>query len=280
MRVARESKGSPTVFADPSFGEPVAQQVAGAGAVQRPAARGGRRRRSVTTARDLSEIYFAPLNGTAQEARTIHALYPEANLLTGERATESALKAVAAPRVLHIATHGFFLQDGRNEAAGNEQLAARGASASASARIGNPLLRSGLALADANLRGIGGAGDDGILTALEASGLNLWGTKLVVLSACDTGLGEVRNGEGVYGLRRAFVLAGAESLVMSLWPASDNATRKLMASYYRNLKQGMGRGESLRLVQLDMLKSNPRLHPFYWANFIQSGEWANLDGKR
>jgi CHAT domain-containing protein len=280
MRVARESKGSPTVFADPSFGEPVAQQVAGAGAVQRPAARGGRRRRSVTTARDLSEIYFAPLNGTAQEARTIHALYPEANLLTGERATESALKAVAAPRVLHIATHGFFLQDGRNEAAGNEQLAARGASASASARIGNPLLRSGLALADANLRGIGGAGDDGILTALEASGLNLWGTKLVVLSACDTGLGEVRNGEGVYGLRRAFVLAGAESLVMSLWPASDNATRKLMASYYRNLKQGMGRGESLRLVQLDMLKSSPRLHPFYWANFIQSGEWANLDGKR
>ena len=139
-------------------------------------------------------------------------------------------------------------------------------------------MRSGLAFAGANLRN--GSNDDGILTALEASGLNLWGTKLVVLSACDTGVGEVRNGEGVYGLRRAFVLAGAESLVMSLWPISDYTTRELMTNYYRNLKQGMGRGEALRQVQLDMLKQNPNLHPFYWANFIQSGEWANLDGKR
>jgi CHAT domain-containing protein len=146
-------------------------------------------------------------------------------------------------------------------------------------KIANPLLRSGLALANANLREKAGA-DDGILTALEASGLNLWGTKLVVLSACDTGVGEVRNGEGVYGLRRAFVLAGAESLVMSLWPASDYTTRELMTHYYQNLKKGLGRGAALRLVQLDMLRRDPKLHPFYWANFIQSGEWANLDGKR
>jgi len=115
---------------------------------------------------------------------------------------------------------------------------------------------------------------------MEASGLNLWGTKLVVLSACDTGVGQVLNGEGVYGLRRAFVLAGAESLVMSLWPVNDYSTRQLMTNYYKNLKQGMGRGEALRQVQLDLLKRNGKLHPFYWANFIQSGEWANLDGKR
>jgi CHAT domain-containing protein len=76
------------------------------------------------------------------------------------------------------------------------------------------------------------------------------------------------------------MLAGAESLVMSLWPVSDYTTRQLMTHYYKNLKQGLGRGASLRQVQLDMLKRNPRLHPFYWANFIQSGEWANLDGKR
>ena len=156
-------------------------------------------------------------------------------------------------------------------------MATRGISATA--RIENPLLRSGLALANANLRNKD-SNDDGILTALEASGLNLWGTKLVVLSACDTGVGEVRNGEGVYGMRRAFVLAGTESLVMSLWPISDYTTRQLMTGYYRNLKQGMGRGEALRQVQLDMLKKNPHLHPFYWANFIQAGEWANLDGKR
>jgi hypothetical protein len=104
-------------------------------------------------------------------------------------------------------------------------------------------LRSGLALAGANLDK--DADEDAILTALEASGLNLWSTTLVVLSACDTGLGEVRNGEGVYGLRRAFVLAGAESLVMSLWPVTDYSTRNLMIGYYRNLKLGMGRGGPL-----------------------------------
>ena len=100
------------------------------------------------------------------------------------------------------------------------------------------------------------------------------------MSACDTGLGEVRNGEGVYGLRRAFVLAGAESLVMSLWPVSDYATRNLMINYYKNLKLGMGRGAALRQVQLDLLKRDRQLHPFYWANFIQSGDWASLEGEK
>jgi CHAT domain-containing protein len=199
--------------------------------------------------------------------------------LTGEGATKSALKQTVAPRILHIATHGFFLQTPQTVADGNARAATTTRGVEAAAESDNPLLRSGLALAGANRRGAA-TDDDGILTALEASGLNLWGTKLVVLSACDTGLGEVRNGEGVYGLRRAFVLAGAESLVMSLWPASDYSTRTLMTSYYRNLKQGLGRGAALRQVQLEMLKRNPQLHPFYWANFIQSGEWVNLDGRR
>jgi CHAT domain-containing protein len=101
--------------------------------------------------------------------------------------------------------------------------------------------------------------------------------RLVALSACDTGVGEVRNGDGVYGLRRAFVLAGAESLLMSLWPVSDTWTERQMRSYYHHLTLGKGRGDSLRLVQLDMLARNPRLHPFYWANFIQSGDWSPLD---
>jgi CHAT domain-containing protein len=140
------------------------------------------------------------------------------------------------------------------------------------------LLRSGLALAGANSNK--DTGEDGILTALEASNLNLWGTKLVTLSACDTGIGEVKNGEGVYGLRRAFFLAGTESLVMSLWPVSDYVTRELMTEYYAGLKKGLGRGEALRQAQLDMLKRGGRQHPFYWGSFIQAGEWANLDGQR
>jgi CHAT domain-containing protein len=110
--------------------------------------------------------------------------------------------------------------------------------------------------------------------------LNLWGTRLVTLSACDTGVGEVRNGEGVYGLRRAFFLAGTETLVMSLWPVSDYISREVMQAYYTGLRGGLGRGDALREAKLSLLKRKNRGHPFYWASFIQSGEWGNLDGKR
>lgn len=267
MQGPRAGGGKPLVVANPSFGEPPTEPIG------RQAA--SLRRRSVTAAHDLSEVYFAPLSGTAREAEIIKSIFPESELMLGAGATEAALKRVATPRLLHIATHGFFLEDPVTTTTGNAPTAAR----SVTGQNANPLLRSGLALAGANLHG-DGTGDDGIMTALEASGLNLWGTKLVVLSACNTGLGEVRNGEGVYGLRRAFVLAGAESLVMSLWPASDYATRNLMINYYKNLKLGLGRGQALRQVQLDLLKRNKKLHPFYWANFIQSGEWANLNGSR
>jgi CHAT domain-containing protein len=253
LQTARRSASGPLVLADPSFGEPDAPRIADA--------RVASSRRSITTGADLESVYFAPISGTAEEARAIRALFPDADVLTGPQATESALKRAEAPRVLHIATHGFFLQD-----------------SSAASRIENPLLRSGLALAGANRSK--GAGEDGILTALEAASLNLWGTKLVTLSACDTGVGEVKNGEGVYGLRRAFVLAGAETLVMSLWPVSDRVTREVMTAYYKGLKKGAGRGEALRRAQLTMLKRRGREHPFYWASFIQSGEWAPLDGRR
>lgn len=139
----------------------------------------------------------------------------------------------------------------------------------------NVLLRSGLALAGAN-QGDDGQGEDGIFTALEASGLDLQGTRLVVLSACETGSGEVQNGEGVYGLRRALVLAGAESQVISLWRVDDDATCRLMIDFYENLKSGMGRSEALRQVQLNLLKSSDHGHPRFWAGFILSGQWAPL----
>jgi CHAT domain-containing protein len=188
-------------------------------------------------------------------------------VLTGAAATKDELEKAVSPQLLHIATHGFFLNDstaGRANHAG-------GAGA-------NPLLRSGLALSGAN--GIRNGDEHGILTALEASNLNLWGTKLVTLSACDTGLGEIKTGEGVYGLRRAFFESGAETLVMTLWPVSDYVTREMMTAYYTGLKHGLGRGEALRQAELAMMKRKGREHPFYWASFIQSGEWANLEGKR
>jgi CHAT domain-containing protein/tetratricopeptide (TPR) repeat protein len=279
MQVARASRSGPMVFADPAFGEPGAVTVAKAerpGISPRAAATN---RRSITTAHDLSGVYFAPLTGTAMEARAIQALFPETQVFIGTHASKSAIKQIDAPSVLHIATHGFFLQDATEDTSGkSKQPPADSRSVRGSSAIENPLLRSGLALSGANLNKNGS--EDGILTALEASNLNLWGTKLVTLSACDTGLGEVRNGEGVYGLRRAFFLSGAETLVMSLWPISDDATREIMSAYYAGLKQGLGRGEALHRAELAMLKRKGRQHPFYWASFIQAGEWASLDGKK
>ena len=230
MQVSRAVPGRPVIVADPLFGEPVG----------------------------ASKLYFSPLSGSAAEGRDIKALFPDATLLTGGRATKASLAQLKAPRILHIASHGFFLNVGEPAAAAQ-----------------NPLLRSGLALAGGNV-----TQRDGILTALEASGLDLWGTKLVTLSACDTGVGEIQNSEGVYGLRRAFVLAGAETLVMSLWPVSDYITRDAMVGYYGRLREGIGRGDALRIAKFEILKRSNRQHPYYWAGFIQSGEWANLDGRR
>lgn len=280
LQVARRSGSGPLVVADPVFGEPEVARITDLGQSSAKRVAATSPRRSITTGADLSSVYFAPLSGTAQEARTIQSLFPEAEVLTGSQASQAALRQVEAPRILHIATHGFFLQDAEREATPAAATAPPSGTRAiaANVRIENPLLRSGLALAGANLNK--GGSDDGILTALEAANLNLWGTRLVTLSACDTGVGEVKNGEGVYGLRRAFFLAGAETLLMSLWPVSDRVTREMMTAYYTGLKKGLGRGEALRQAQLAMLKRKGRAHPFYWASFIQSGEWANLDGQR
>jgi CHAT domain-containing protein len=224
-----------------------------------------------------SALRFDSLPGTADEASELAKILPDARVYTGATATEALLKGLNAPSILHIATHGFFL---RPEAASAEATSSNRGLAVAGSQSGaapgdreDALLLSGLALAGANQRW-SGAGEDGILTALEAAGLDLWGTRMVVLSACETGIGDARNGEGVYGLRRALVLAGSESQVMSLWQVSDTATRDLMISFYLRLRAGEGRAAALRQVQLAMLKSGRnRDHPFYWSSFILSGDW-------
>jgi CHAT domain-containing protein len=254
MQMALASTERPVIVADPLFGEPAVSPAGRVPDVVNSA-------RSITAGSDLSRLYFAPLLGSALEARAIKTLFPEATLLTGRRATKAALERVTAPSILHIASHGFFLDD---EFSGE----------SVAALTRNPLLRSGLALAGANLPGE--SHGEGILTALEAAGLNLWGTALVTLSACDTGVGDVRNGEGVYGLRRAFMLAGAETLVMSLWPITDAIARDTMVAYYARLREGFGRGDALREAKLSILQQHSLRHPYYWAGFIQSGDWTPL----
>ena len=141
-------------------------------------------------------------------------------------------------------------------------------------------MRSGLALAGANtfLRGgpLPEEAEDGLLTAEDVSGLDLLATELVVLSACETGLGEVRTGEGVFGLQRAFTLAGARTLVMSLWSVPDEATRELMEEFYRRILAGEGRADALRHAQLKLRQKYP--DPYFWGAFICQGDPAPLRG--
>jgi CHAT domain-containing protein len=222
---------------------------------------------------------FSPLTNTAKEANAIAPMLPGARLLTGSQATENAIKQLQAPTILHIATHGFFKEIpliAPPDFLGTILPSTGIRSATPNVRpLENPLLRSGLALAGANPRSSGS--EDGILTALEAAGLNLSGTKLVVLSACKTGLGEVQNGEGVSGLRRAFAIAGAESELMSLWAVNDYRTNQLMVDYYQRLKNNVGRSEALRQTQLEMLQKPESQHPYYWAAFIPSGDWTPME---
>ena len=120
-------------------------------------------------------------------------------------------------------------------------------------------------------------GADGIVTAREIAGFDWWGTKLVVLSACETGVGAVPSGDGVYGLRRAVVLAGAEAQVVSLWNVSDSSAQELMREYYGELARGTGRAEALRQAKLRLLRQPRYAHPHHWAAFILAGDWTPLD---
>jgi CHAT domain-containing protein len=222
--------------------------------------------------RDFAGMRFVPLPGTRDEATALAKLLG-VEALTGTKAREAALKGAHGPPLLHLATHGFFLADQAEplpERRDLEESRPPRPPATESA-----LLRSGLALAGANRLADGE--DDGILTALELAGLDLTGTQLLVLSACETGVGEVQHGEGVYGLRRAALLAGAEAQLVSLWKVADEATRRLMEAYYRRLLAGEGRSEAMRQVQLEMLRNPTLAHPFYWASFIPIGAWGPLE---
>lgn len=288
LEAQSQQRQQPIVFANPTFDVGVTSNDA---KTVKTADVNSRRSIDFNTAR------VSPLPGTAQEAVAIKNIMPAAQLFTERAATESALKGVAGPRFLHVATHGFFLQDQPQTVFGGRRIGQFEKPVFVPGE--NPLLRSGLVFAGVT-KGQSGAGEDGVLTALEASGLDLWGTKLVVLSACDTGVGQVANGDGVYGLRRALVLAGAESQLMTLWQVSDTATKDLIVDYYTRLQRGDGRADAIRSAQLSMLtgkemKANVqdrritgssvaavtnRSHPYYWASFIPIGDWRSINDSK
>lgn len=267
------------VLADPAFrAVPSAQAFTLAGVSALPERSGSRDGPSSARAAAL-----VPLPGTRQEAEAIQRLLPQARLFLGPEATKERLLHLPAPGILHLATHGFFLED----VSGPSQSRAVGHFGALAEDVftespSDPLLRSGLFFAGASDPVVGASSgtpsplEGTLVTALELAGLNLWGTQLVVLSACDTGRGDVKLGQGVYGLRRAFIVAGAETVVMSLWKVNDDSTQQLMEAYYRNLLAGQGRATAMREAMRWLRAIHP--HPYHWAPFIVLGQDAPLRG--
>jgi len=248
------SQEPPLIIANPNFEVPA--EIAGGEEVEQLVS-------SINTRSiDLSQTRFPSLLGTKDEGEAI-GLKLGVTPLMNRQATEAAIKNSNSPEILHIATHGFFKSSNQSEL---EERTYQD----------NPLLLSGLVLAGFR-KEQSGSNEDGILTAQEVSALDLVGTKLVVLSACDTGLGKLDAGEGLYSLRRALVIAGAESQLISLWKVEDNATKELMIAYYDKLLANQGRSEALRQTQLEMLKGEEYAHPYYWAAFIPSGNWKEMN---
>lgn len=267
------SSSSPLLVADPDFDggleSPVTESTA-AGL------------RTTAPRRLLPRV--ARLPGTRLEAAavtqnlTLYAQSPPM-LLTGEHATEATVRSVAGPSVVVLCTHGFFLTD-EAQAALQQSIARKtrllNTAVNPRGVFREPLLRCGLMLAGCNQDHGSLAGqDDGILSGLEILGMDLTGTRLVVLSACDTGVGSLQASEGVAGLRQAFSLAGAECVVATLWQVSDNQTASLMSSFFRHLANGQAVHVALRTARLEQLEARRRrfgaAHPFFWASVMATG---------
>jgi CHAT domain-containing protein len=216
-----------------------------------------------------------PLPGTQKEVQAIQNLLKsnawQVSSVFEKQATEGNLKKVKNPYILHIATHGYFLE---NTVDPSEETRAFGIEPMKAYE--NPLLRSGLLLAGAD-RTVNEMNtkdnkdnDDGILNAFEAMILNLDQTDLVVLSACQTGLGEIKNGEGVYGLQRSFQIAGAKSVITSLWEVSDEGTQDLMSAFYKYWLLSGNKHDAFRKAQLEIKQKYQ--YPYYWGAFVLVGD--------
>lgn len=260
--------GAPAIFADPDYDlaaqDPTAEQSSG-------------------TQRSAVGRQYSRLFGTAEEAQTIKSFVEKCHgeapaVYLQAEAKESTLKQIHRPRVLVVSTHGFFTESSTAGSEDDEPANLSSKVLGASGQVyDNPLLRCGLALAGCNRRGETGydGAEDGILTGLEIVGTDLRGTELVVLSACETGLGQTSHGEGVAGLRQAFQQAGADSVVASLWKVQDEETTELMKQFWNQLAQGQSKSVALREAQLNMIRTrrekHSAAHPVFWAAFSLTG---------
>ena len=276
------AEGNYVILAGPDYN---AEEVVSADAL---AAAEGRRSAAIKlgirgVSNGLRGLNFAPLPGAEQEGRIITDQVEQrdqaSEVFFGAAAQEKVLTNITeTPEILHMATHGFFLE-------ADDTLRKRLLKMQRSSEVqvpppgDNPLLRSGLAFAgiNTNARFLGDIDtvNDGVLTALEVLGLDLSGTRLVVLSACETGLGEIHEGEGVYGLRRSFQEAGVAEVISSLWEVSDAGTQALMTDFYSRVLDGVPARDALRETQLELIESPQWGYPYIWSAFIIVGSYES-----
>jgi len=236
-------------------------------------------KRSQTVSKRKGNLHFGPLPHALEEGQRLSELleaYGETpDYYELADATERALNQIKSPRILHLATHGFFLEDlpvpEADSYSTRKELPKNKTRDPAPSAVTNPLLRSGLALVNANIAIQKDVTQDGVLTAEEVLNLELSGTELVVLSACETGLGEVTVSQGVYGLKRAFQEAGAQSVMSTLWSVNDESSKIIMERFYQNLLEGDKSQAALHKAQLELLNSDNWKHPFYWAPYTITG---------
>ena len=188
------------------------------------------------------------LKYSKQDAMIVKKLFPNrTKLFLGKDATEKNLLKINAPKILYLSTHGVFLEN---------------------KNILNPMLKSLILLDGAN-ESIRQKKGNGIISGLELAGLNLRGTELVVLSACETGKGEIEEAEGVAGISKAFMKAGAKNVIMTLWSVNEKKSSLLMEKFYKKVKNGFSYSDALREAKIWMIKEEP--NPFYWSGFVGSG---------
>jgi CHAT domain-containing protein/Tfp pilus assembly protein PilF len=250
---------------------------------------------------EFADVPFAALPGSMQEVREIAALWQqsaaskpgqsgadEVRVLSGAEATDSAFKSLATGKWwLHAATHGFVLDEGCAAVAPEDPPERAKRTRGSFEPRPNPLQLAGLVFSGVNAtRSASDWEDDGLLIAEEIAALDLQGVQGAVLSACESGIGRVLTGEGVLGLRRAFQVAGAQTLIMSLWAVADVPTLDWMrALYTARLKRGLGIADAVHQANQDMLEARRErgkscdpcdlcsTHPFYWASFVAAGDW-------
>jgi len=280
------------VFAAPDYNLGVKERRAEAAVLMEGAQNNARAGVRGAASRDIRGGSWKPLAGAPLEAKDVRELlgnskFGPVTTYEDKQALEEVFLSLHSPRVLHVATHGYFLPDQKLDPADREMMGDSSVETGAARGLGrlrgteDPLLRSGLVFAGANLVGSPDASSaqvgDGWVTAEEVSLMDLRGTELVVLSACESGLGQMKAGDGVQGLRRAFVLAGARSLVTSLYKVPDAESQRLMRQFYQGLlKSGGDKALALHEAQLEMIrerrKNSGAAHPFFWASFIFLGD--------